>query len=335
MQFDVYGVGNALVDIQAEISEDFLKTVLDTDTNDVHTTLAKGAMHLVNTAFQGHLLHLLEQCELHTVSGGSAANTLIGVGRLGGSAAFAGKVGKDVHGAFYAEDMQAAEVQFNVPFGSNETGTSIILITPDAQRSMFTHLGISVELEAEDIDEDAIKNSKWVYIEGYLWDAPGPRAASIRTMELAKKYGVKIAYAYSDSFCVNRAKDDFHNFTKEYVDLVFCNESEGLAFADTDNVDAALQHITALSTGVALTQSEKGSIIELGGQRYNIAPVPTTAVDSTGAGDMYASGVLVGLSQGRGVQAAGDLGSWASSQIVGIRGARLPESYDIPVSLSA
>ncbi len=321
---DVYGIGNALVDIQAQVPEIFLSRLAN-EHNPGSTPITKSAMHLVDTAFQGHLLRLLEEYDLHTVSGGSAANTMIGLAHVGCRAAYAGKVGEDIYGAFYADDMHRIGVDFSVPFGHESTGTCIVLVTPDAQRTMFTHLGISAALTSDDIDEAAIRRAQWVYIEGYLWDSPGPRAASIKAMEVAKRHGVKVAYTFSDPFCVNRARDDFAAFTRDYVDLVFCNEHEAHAFAQTDCTETALQKIIALGTSVALTQGAKGSVIVQNGARHQIAPVLVDPIDTTGAGDLYAAGVLAGFCQQQSIDAAGAFGAALASQIITVRGARLPQ----------
>lgn len=326
--YDVYGIGNALVDIQAHVSEDFLASIIAEHHPGAGPHVAKGAMHLVSTEFQGHVLRLLEAHELHTISGGSACNTMIGIAQLGCRAKYAGKVGRDVYGAFYAEDLRKVGVQYDVPPGQDPTGTCIILITPDAQRTMFTHLGISTQLAPTDLDETDIQRATWVYIEGYLWDAPGPKAASLTVMELAKRHGVKVAYTFSDPFCVRRARDDFRRFTREYVDLVFCNTEEGFAFTDTDDVQAAIAAIEALGTAVAFTRSEHGSILAWNGERHVIPPVLVKPLDSTGAGDLYAAGVLAGLCRGHAPRHAGLLGSRLAAEVIAIQGPRL--AHDFP-----
>ncbi len=333
MRYDVYGIGNALVDIQAHVSDEFLQTIMREEHPD-GPTVNKGAMHLVSTAFQGHLLRLLEEHTLHTVSGGSACNTMIGVAQMGCDAKYAGKVGSDIYGAFYAEDLQKVGIHFDVPYGTNPTGTCIIMITPDAQRTMFTHLGISTQLTADDIMVDDIARAKWVYIEGYLWDAPGPKAASLKVMELAKQHGVKVAYTFSDAFCVNRAREDFTRFTKEYVDLVFCNEAEGLAFSGSTDLDTTIRTITSLNTAVAMTRSEKGSIIAWNGSHYEIPPVLVKPIDTTGAGDLYAAGVLSGLCRGYEIAKAGALGSRLASEVIAVQGPRLPHSFPTEAMLA-
>jgi sugar/nucleoside kinase (ribokinase family) len=323
MSCDVYGIGNALVDIQAQVSDEFLTKVRSEHFPGV---IKKGTMHLVNTDFQAHLLNLLEGESLHTVSGGSACNTMLGLAQLECSAKYAGKVGDDLYGNFFTKDLHREGVAFDVPMGKHATGTCIILVTPDAQRTMFTNLGISVELTPDDISEADVAAAQWIYIEGYLWDAPGPRAASLKAMQLAKQHGVKVAYTFSDPFCVERARADFRRFTQNFVDLVFCNEDEARTFMEEESLEAILAGITSHQTGVAMTRSEKGSIISWNGIRHEIPPVLVKPVDTTGAGDLYAAGVLAGLSRGNDIATAGRLGSRLASEVIAIPGARLPKS---------
>lgn len=322
-KYDVYGIGNALVDILVQVDDAFLNTVLSHPypSEAGHT---KGSMTLVSTEFQGHLLRLLENHQTRTVSGGSGANTVIGVAHLGGRAKYAGKVGNDVHGTFYVDDLNAARVHFDVPFHRETTGTCIVLVTPDAQRTMFTHLGCSIDLMPADIDTEAIKAAQWVYIEGYLWDVPGPRAAAMKMIETAHANGVKIACTFSDAFCVQRSLENLRTITKEYVDFVFCNEEEAKIFTGADNTESALRAIRELGCGAAITRGKDGSLITINGEDHAIPAHRVDAVDTTGAGDLYAAGVLHGLGQGRDIRAAGMLGSQAAAHVVSVFGARLP-----------
>ncbi|MFH2203138.1 MAG: adenosine kinase [Elusimicrobiota bacterium] len=326
MGIDVYGIGNALVDVQAGVEDAVLDKIIALKTPGAPERIAKGNMHLVDAAAQQAVLGQLAGHDLATVSGGSACNTMIGLAQLGGRAAYCGKVAGDQYGSFFAEDLRAAGVDYNVPFGEQGTGTCAVLVTPDAQRTMFTNLGISIELKPEDLDFDAIAAAKWVYIEGYLWDAAGPKAASVKAMEYAKNNGIKVAYSYSDSFCVQRALEDFRRFTKDYVDLVFCNDDEACAFAGRDDIEAALKEIEKYGTGIAATRGKQGSILVLDGARHDIAPVSCVPVDTTGAGDLYAAGVLAGLCRGLPPAEAGALGSKMAAHAISVRGARIPAS---------
>jgi len=326
MGIDVYGIGNALVDIQTGIEDALLDEIIAAKPPGAPAKIGKGNMHLVDSGAQRAILKHLDGLDLVTVSGGSACNTMIGLAQLGCDAAYCGKVADDKYGSFFAEDLRAAGVAYDVPFGKQGTGTCTVLVTPDAQRTMFTDLGISIELKAEDLDLDAVAAAKWVYIEGYLWDAPGPKAASERAMEHAKKNGVKVAYSYSDSFCVERALEDFRRFTKDFVDLVFCNEDEARAFAGRQDTEDALKEIEKYGTGIAVTRGKEGSVLVYEGKRHDIAPVRVTPVDTTGAGDLYASGVLAGLCGGLSAAEAGARGSKMAAHAISVRGARIPAS---------
>ncbi|MFA6318655.1 MAG: adenosine kinase [Elusimicrobiota bacterium] len=322
----VYGIGNALVDVQMAVEDAVLDGIISRPPAGGPEKIRKGNMHLVTPGFQCDLLGLLAGRDRATVSGGSACNTLIGVAQLGCPASYCGKVADDQFGRFFGSDLRAAGVNYSVPPGKKGTGTCVVLVTPDAQRTMFTDLGISIELTPADLDLDAIAASKWVYIEGYLWDAAGPKAASELAMEHAKKKGAKVAYSFSDSFCVRRALDDFRRFTKEYVDLVFCNEDEAHAFAGQEDTQAALKAIAGYGTGVALTCGSKGSILMLDGKRHDIPCKPVKPVDTTGAGDLYAAGVLAGLCKALPPAEAGGLGASMAAKVVAVRGARIPAS---------
>ncbi|MBI5882091.1 MAG: adenosine kinase [Elusimicrobia bacterium] len=323
---DVYGIGNALIDIQMAVEDPVLDAIFSGPPKGGPEKIGKGNMHLVDSGFQGELIGRLEGRDRATVSGGSACNTMIGIAQLGCPAAYCGKVADDSFGWFFGKDLTAAGVVYGVPPGRKGTGTCVVLVTPDAQRTMFTNLGISIELTPADLDLDAIAKAKWVYIEGYLWDAAGPKAASELAMEHAKKHGVKVAYSFSDSFCVNRALADFRRFTKEYVDLVFCNQDEACAFAGRDNAEEALSEIAKYDTGVALTLGAEGSILALDGKRHDIKPIPVKPVDTTGAGDLYAAGTIAGLCRGLPPQEAGTLGASMAAKVIAVRGARIPAS---------
>ena len=324
MSFDVYGIGNALVDVQAKLDDAAFAEIISAEHTHRPDPIGKGNMHLVDPLYQEHLLRKIGSLERRTVSGGSACNTMIGISRLGCKAKYAGKVGSDDLGVFFAEDLNAAGVEYDVPQGGKSTGSCVVLVTPDAQRSMFTDLGISIELKEDDLDLDAIAASKWVYIEGYLWDAAGPKAASVRAMEYAKSMGVRVAYSYSDSFCVERARADFKAFTRDFVDLVFCNADEACAFAEVESVPDAIAAIQKLGTDVAVTRGKDGSTIAFDGSMIDVPPEPVDPIDSTGAGDLYAAGVLAGLCQGKSITEAGGMGSRLAAQVLTVHGARIP-----------
>lgn len=317
MSLDVYAVGHALVDIQARVSDEIL----------AHTGYHKGVMTLVDEAAQAKVLSALSGVAIHRCAGGSAANTAMGVADFGGKAAFAGKVGNDSLGEFCIADMRQMGVTMEVPEAVGQTGTSVVLITSDAQRTMLTHLGVSSSIGLEDIDPALIAQSKYVYIEGYLFTGDRTRAAALRTIELAKKQGVQVAFTVSDPFLINLFRDEFWELIKGPVDLLFCNLEEARSLTGkTDPIDCA-QEIHRHAANVALTLGEDGSLLMHEGKTIPIESVPTSAIDTTGAGDMYAAGLLWGITNGLSWQKAGHIASHAAARIVSQLGARLQNRF--------
>jgi len=317
MHYDVYGVGNALVDIQAKIDDRHLERV----------GFTKGVMTLVDEATQVHVLDSLNGSPLHRCAGGSAANTIMGVVDLGGKAAYAGKVARDELGDFFLEDMRKLGVAIEVPPGTGQSGSCVVLITGDAQRTMLTHLGLSAMLGPEDILEDEIRKAKYVYIEGYLFAGDSTQKAALKAIHLAKQNGVKVAFTISDPFLVSMCRELFWELIAGPVDLLFCNLEEARSLTGlTDAVDCA-QKIHQHASDVALTLGAEGSLLMHGGQTTPIEGVTVEAVDTTGAGDMYAAGVLYGITNGLSWRQAGHLASHAAARIVGQLGARLQRKF--------
>ncbi|RMG90899.1 MAG: adenosine kinase [Zetaproteobacteria bacterium] len=318
MQFDVYGVGNAIMDLQVRCSDDFLK-----DNN-----IEKGVMTLTEPERQQEILHALSQHAVHYCSGGSAANTIVGLADLGGCAAYAGKTGKDDFGRRYLAEMRDLQIALEVPSAEDgPTGTCVVLITPDAQRTMLTHLGVSATLDASDIHEQDLSRSRYVYIEGYLFAGSSTRRAALKAIDLAQKHHVRIALTVSDPFIVDLCRDDFISLIEGPVDLLFCNELEAKALTRRDNPIDCAHELHRHCANVALTLGRRGSIIMHENELIPIEGVTVEAVDTTGAGDMYAAGVLYGITHGLSWQQAGHLGSHAAAQIVAQLGARLPRRY--------
>jgi sugar/nucleoside kinase (ribokinase family) len=318
MTYDVLGVGNALVDIQVQVPDDILASL----------GFAKGVMTLVEASVQQNMLKTLEGWPVNRCAGGSAANTIIGVADLGGKAAYAGKVGNDPLGAFCLEDMRQLGVAIEVaPSDGGPTGTCVVLITQDAQRTLLTHLGVSATLGPEDIHEADIRQAAYVYIEGYLFAGASTQAAALKALDLAKKNDVRVALTISDPFLVDLCRDTFWDLIKGPVDLLFCNLEEARSLTGkTDPIDCA-HDIHRHAAHVALTMSGDGSIIMHEGKLYPIEGVPTQAIDTTGAGDMYAAGVLYGITNGLSWQKAGHLASHAAARIVSKLGARLARKF--------
>jgi sugar/nucleoside kinase (ribokinase family) len=317
MEFDVYGVGNALVDIQARVADGVLERL----------GFNKGIMTLVDEAAQLRVLGELEGTDINRCAGGSAANTVIAVADFGGKAAYAGKVSNDALGQFCLRDMRQMGVVIDTPAVPGQTGTSVILITPDAQRTMLTHLGVSATLDPSYIDEDIVRRSKYVYIEGYLFAGESTKAAAYRMLELAKRYRTKVAFTVSDPFLINLFRDEFLRLVENDVDLLFCNLEEARSLSGRfDPIDCA-QYLHAHCENVAMTMGAEGSIVMHEKQVLPIEGVSVKAVDTTGAGDMYAGALLYGVTHGMSWKQAGHLASHASARIVEQLGARLHRRF--------
>jgi len=317
MTYDVYGVGNAIMDLQVQCDDAVLDGI----------GVEKGIMTLTEEAQQQHVLGSLSDHPVNQCSGGSAANTIVGLADFGGKAAYACKVGSDAFGSQYLDEMRRLGIAIEVAPSSGQTGTCVVLITPDAQRTMLTHLGVSSTLGPEDINAAEIARAKYVYIEGYLFTGGSTRAAALKAIRLAKEQGVKVALTVSDPFLIDLFRDQFIELIEGPVDLLFCNEQEARALTGFDDPVDCAQAIHKHAENVALTLGRNGSILMHEGEVIAVESSPVQAVDTTGAGDMYAAGVLYGITNGLSWQQAGHLGSHAAAQIVSRLGARLPKSY--------
>jgi sugar/nucleoside kinase (ribokinase family) len=318
MAYDVYGVGNALVDIQAQVSDDFVRRL----------KLDKGIMTLVDDGAQTEVLAQLNGIPLNHCAGGSAANTIVGLAELGGTAAFAGKVASDEIGDFFLNDLRALGVDYTVPRAlQGQTGTCAVLITPDAQRTMLTNLAVSTTLAPGDIDEEVICRCKYVYVEGYLLTGESTKQAAYRAMSLAKTRGVKVAFSASDPFLINLLRDEIWELITGPVDLFFCNEEEAKSLTGKSDPVQCAAMIHEHAENVALTLGSKGSILMHGGETIPIEGVACEAIDTTGAGDMYAGALLYGITSGMSWHRAGHLASHAAARIVGQLGARLEDKF--------
>jgi sugar/nucleoside kinase (ribokinase family) len=317
IQFDVCGVGNALVDVISPATDAFLE----------EHAISKGAMTLIFDEPAVETLYA-KMAPGRETSGGSAANTLAGVASLGGRGAYIGKVGDDQLGGVFRHDLNAGGVSYDTSprTGGPSTGRCLINVTPDGQRSMSTFLGCSPLLTADDLDEAKLASSGIVFLEGYLFDAPEAKAAFVKASEIAHKAGRKVALTLSDLFCVDRHKEAFRDLVANHIDILFANEAEILALYDTSDFDAALAHARKDCEFVALTRSELGSVLAHGDEVVTVPADPIDAVvDTTGAGDLYAAGVLFGIATGRDLTTCGRLGSLAAGEIISHYGAR-PEA---------
>lgn len=318
MSYDVFGVGNSLVDVQAHVSDAVLANL----------DYAKGVMTLVDGDTQQQVLGLLGDVETYRCAGGSAANTIVGIAQFGGKAAYCGKTARDELGEFFLSDMREMGVAIDVAAAEDgQTGTCVILITPDAQRTMLTSLGVSALLSPADLDEREIKRAKYVYVEGYLFAGEPTRSAALRAMELAKANGVKVALTVSDPFLIQYHREEFWRLIEGPVDLLFCNLEEARALTGKhDAIDCAYE-IHQHAENVALTLGPDGSLLMHAGESIPIEGVTVEAVDTTGAGDMYAAGILYGITNGLTWKQSGHLASHAAARIVAQLGARLRRPF--------
>lgn len=315
-QFDVLGIGNAIVDVLAQADDAFIES----------HGLTKGAMTLIDTATAEALYNDMGpgvEC-----SGGSAANTIAGLASLGGRGAFIGKVHDDTLGKVFSHDIRALGVTFQtLPAVTGEpTARCLVFVTPDAQRTMQTFLGASTGLSLADVDEALVADAAVTYLEGYLWDPPQAKAAFIKAAETAHQAGRLVALSLSDPFCVDRHRDDFLTLVNDHVDVLFANEDEITALYQTDDFDKALQSVRGHCQIAALTRSAKGSVVVSGDAVHVIDAEPVATVkDTTGAGDSYAAGFLYGFTQGRDLAIAAHIGSIAAAEVISHLGAR-PET---------
>jgi sugar/nucleoside kinase (ribokinase family) len=312
-QHDVVAIGNALVDVIADVDEAFIGA----------HGLNRGTMTLID-AERAEALYAAMPPALE-MSGGSAGNTIAGVASLGGRAAYIGKVADDQLGRVFRHDIRAAGVTYGVPpaNGGAPTGRCLIVVTPDAQRTMNTYLGAGAGLGPEDVDEALIAGAKVTYLEGYLWDPPRAKEAFLKATRVAHEAGRKVSLTLSDPFCVDRYREEFLDLVRHHVDILFANEIEIMSLYKAGDFDAALQHVRGHCEVAALTRSEKGSVIVAGGEVHVIdAARVQHVVDTTGAGDMYAAGFLYGYTRGMDLARCGRIGAIAAAEVISHFGAR-------------
>ena len=314
-KYDVYGLGNALVDMEFEIHDQFLQ----------ENSIDKGIMTLVDENQQHELIEQLDAFEGNKASGGSAANTLIAVSSMGGSSYYSCKVADDDLGHFYLNDLKTANVDCNMD-GKHKggiTGKCLVMVTPDAERTMHTFLGVSSELSPYEVSEEAIKNASFCYLEGYLTTSVTGKAANIEARKIAEANKIKTALTFSDPFVVEHFRDGFTETIGNGIDLLFCNEAEALSYTQKNSVDEAIDIIKTFAKTFAITLGAKGAVIYDGSNQISIDANPVKAVDTNGAGDLFAGAFMYGLTHGKSFEEAGILASKASSIIVSQFGPRL------------
>ena len=307
-RFDVLTVGNAIVDIIARCDDQFL----------IDNEITKAAMNLID-AERAELLYSRMGPALEA-SGGSAGNTAAGVANLGGKAAYFGNVAQDQLGEIFAHDIRAQGVHYQTqPKGTfPPTARSMIFVTEDGERSMNTYLGACVELGPEDVEADVVANAKVTYFEGYLWDPPRAKEAILDCARIAHENGREVSMTLSDSFCVGRYRSEFLDLMRSgTVDIVFANRQEALSLYETDDFEEALNRIAADCKIAAVTMSEDGAVILKGRERFYVDAIRIReVVDTTGAGDLVASGFLYGYTQGRSLEDCGKLGCLAAGIVI-------------------
>ena len=310
---DIVGIGNAIVDVLTTTDDSVLERL----------SLNKGSMTLID-ANKAKELYEITTNRIQR-SGGSVANSLACIAQLGGKTAFIGRVRNDELGEIFTEEISTTGTIFKTPTSSvgPSTARCIIFITPDAQRTMCTYLGASVLLEPRDLDFSAVREAKILYLEGYLWDNPAAKDAFIKAAEIAKNAGRKVALSLSDSFCVNRHRESFVKLVENHIDILFANEDEIKALYKTSSLNTAIEELKKTCDLAAITIGKKGSILISSGKEINIDPFSFgKAIDTTGAGDLYAGGFLKGLADGLKPEISARIGSICAGHIVTQLGSR-------------
>jgi sugar/nucleoside kinase (ribokinase family) len=309
---DVLAIGNAIVDVLSSVGDEAV----------TRHGLVKGSMRLCDEAEADAVYAAMGPAV--EISGGSAANTAVGVASFGGRAGFLGKVRDDQLGKVFAHDIRAAGVDFSsVPAPSGPpTGRCLVLITPDAQRTMSTFLGTAGLLGPDDVPAERVATAAITFLEGYLWEEPSAKAAIERAIEAAHAAGRRVAFTLSDSFCVERNRAEFLHLVESSVDILFANEAEITSLYEDDDFDACVRRLGSSVAVGAITRSEKGSVLVAGDRVEEVAAEPVHVVDTTGAGDLYAAGVLHGLATGLDLAVAGRLGALAAAEVISHVGAR-------------
>ncbi|QHI95113.1 adenosine kinase [Aristophania vespae] len=326
VQYDLLCIGNAIVDMTASIEPEILKEF----------RVAPGSMTLIDAET---VQRLTQNVAITQVSGGgSTANSAVVAARMGIKTAYLGKVAIDEAGEDFAADLKEQHIHFpSKPLGSSKgdeeipTACCIVLVTPDGQRTMFTYLGACVEFAPEDVLKDVVADSAVTYLEGYLFDRIKAQKAFYEAAKIAHEAGRKVALTLSDSFCVERHRDDFRKFILESVDILFANESEILSLYNTHNLEEALAQVSQETNIAAITRGEKGSVIIVGADRYEVPTRSVKVVDTTGAGDAFAAGFLAGYAKGRDYSECARLGNEAAGAIITHLGARPTDNFALKV----
>jgi len=325
---DIYGIGNLLIDIVTQVTDKELASL----------ELHKGTMHLTDEAERARLLDFLTKKEVTYSCGGDCPNTMIALASFGVEACLAGKVGDDEFGRIYLGQLGELPIRSEVKVGQGSTGSSIILVSPDSERTMNTHLGINRDFSFEDVSPAVLDEARFLYFTGYLWDTDLQKDAILRTLAIARAQGCTIAFDLADPFAVSRNRDEFLRIVADYVDIAFANREEARILFGTDDVRVAVERLSALTRIAVVKNGAAGSLVMAGKKRRDRGPDPLPAsepgellsipvceqdpIDTTGAGDMYAAGFLYGLVRRLPLFKAGVCASYLASQIIVQRGAQ-------------
>ena len=321
-KYDIYGIGNALVDTEYEVDDAFISKA----------GVGKGLMTLIDSDERKRLLHLLEVEHEHRAikqaGGGSAANTMVAAAQLGANSFYSCKVASDETGDFFMSDLKIAGVDTNLDAGREEgiTGKCISMVTPDAERTMTTNLGISETLSPNELNREALRNSTYLYIDGYLVTSPTAFEAVKETIDIAKEAGVQVSLTLSDPAMVENFKASFDALAELGIDLIFCNEDEARLWTAASNRGEAMARLKTVCGKVVMTCGKEGALVFDGNEETMSVGVPTKAVDTTGAGDIFAGTFLFGLTHGMSFPACADLANRAASLLVSSFGARADQA---------
>ena len=326
VQFDIYGVGHALVDLQYSITTETL----------VKLGVKKGVMSLIDNHQQAVLIEQIDRQPIESSSGGSAANTMIGVTMLGGKTFYSCLTGEDQMGRFYQEDLLKAGVKTSKSHrAEGNTGQCLVFITPDADRTLLTSLGVSETISTDQIDEDRIAESSYIYLEGYLLSSQNGFDACVKAQKIAKKHKKKVSITLSDPFMVSSFRDRFSQILNNGVDLLFCNEQEAMSLTNEPHREKAAIALSEIAQTSYITCGADGALLVHDEKLNKIDGVKAQAIDTNGAGDMFAGGVLYGLTHSFDVNQSGFIGCYAAAQIVQQYGPRLKKPLEDPEKILA
>jgi len=318
----IFGIGNPLIDVVIKASEKDLTSL----------GLTKGTMQLVDEKRQTQIINYFKGTKNNYFPGGSAPNTILACSGLGIHSHIAGKIGKDELGNTYIERVNEYGADSGIVFGDGRTGSSIILVTPDGERTMNTHLGMCQEYGSNDIDEEKLSKAKFFYFTGYMWDTDSQKSAIKKAIQIAQNNKVKIVFDVADPFAVDRNRDSFLRMIEKDVDIVFANQSELKILLDSEDIDFCVDNLMEIVNSGGIKLGKEGSLIFDNNKKYVIKPSPILAKDSTGAGDMYAAGFLASIAKGDGYESAGEVAVHLAEEVIQIEGAQFEK--DVIVDLA-